>query len=89
MPDWYCHKNISRWEQTEKYTFDSYIGNKINSEDFLVDARISVSTNFHSTVIHSLRIILEMFFQQNVFNSTALIVDCDSVTFTYFAFNFF
>lgn len=54
-----------------------------------MDTRFSLSTNFHSIVIHSLWIILEMFFQENVFNSTALIANCDSVTFTYFAFNFF
>lgn len=82
-------KNISRWEQTEKYTFNSYIGNKINIEDLPVDTRISVSTNFHSIVMNSLWIILEMFFQENVFNSTALIASCDSVIFTYFAFNSF
>lgn len=82
-------KNISRWEQTEKYTFNSYIGNKMSMEEFLMDTRFSVSSNFHSAVIHILWIILEVFFQENVFNSTALIANCDSVTFTYFAFNFF
>lgn len=54
-----------------------------------MDTRISVSTNFPSILIFFMDYLRDVFFQENVFNSTALIANCNSVTFTYFAFNFF